>query len=62
MAEPDDLDVEWFFATHRESSDTVIRVLEARTAPRHRARRHQWKPPLEPVQAQHLNHSDTFVR
>ncbi len=30
--------------------------------PRHRARRHVWKPPLEPAEAQHLHYSDTFVR
>jgi hypothetical protein len=64
-----DLDVERFFAAHREPSDTpdVMAVLQRRTPPRHRARRRQWKPPtvspeLQPVEAQHLQHSNTFIR
>lgn len=64
-----DLDVERFFAAHREPSDTpdVMAVLRTRTPPKHRARRRQWKPPtvspeLQPVQAQHAYHGDTFVR
>lgn len=64
MEELTDLDLERFFAAHREPSDTpvAVRVLQPRTPPRHRARRTQWKPPLEPVEAQHLQHSDAFVR
>ncbi len=65
----DDLDLERFFAAHREPSDTpdMIATLQRRTGPRHRARRRVWKPPvatadLQAVQAQHANHSDTFVR
>jgi hypothetical protein len=60
----DDLDLERFFAAHREPSDTpdVMQTLRTRTAPKHRARRRQWKPPLEPVQAQHLQDSDALVR
>jgi hypothetical protein len=64
-----DLDLERFFAAHREPSDTpdAMATLRRRTPPRHRARRSRWKPPLvasgsEPVQPQHANHSDTFVR
>ena len=64
-----DLDVEQFFAAHREPSDTpdVMAVLQRRTPPRHRARRARWKPPLpasdlQAVQAQHLQDSNTFVR
>lgn len=63
-AELDDLDLERFFAAHREPSDTpdVMAVMQRRTPPRHRARRAHWKPPLEPVQAQHLQDSDALVR
>jgi hypothetical protein len=64
MDDLSDLDVEQFFAAHREPSDTpdVMVVLQTRTPPRHRARRRQWKPPLEPVQAQHVQDSDALVR
>jgi hypothetical protein len=64
-----DLDLERFFAAHREPSDTpdAMAMLQRRTPPRHRARRRVWKPPvatsdLQSVQPQHANHSDTFVR
>ena len=45
----------------------AVRVRRARTLPRHRARRRQWKPPvtesgLEAVQPQHAYHSNSFVR
>lgn len=69
MEELTDLDLERFFAAHREPSDTpvAVRVLQPRTPPRHRARRRQWKPPLsapelQAIQPQHLHHSNTFVR
>ena len=64
MDDPSDLDVERFFAAHREPSDTpdAMEVLRGRGAPKHRARRRQWKPPLEPVQAQHLHDSNALVR
>ena len=67
--ELDDLELERFFAAHREPSDTpdAMAILASRTGPKHRARRRQWKPPLaapelQSVQAQHLQHSDTFLR
>ena len=64
-----------FFGAHRaipvpafpdaDPQDAV--QVRARTLPRHRARRRQWKPPtvspeLQPVQAQHAYHGDTFIR
>jgi hypothetical protein len=67
-----------FFAAHRavpapafpdaDPQDAVS--VRARTLPRHRARRRQWKPPvsvsseadLQSVEPQHLHHGDTFVR
>lgn len=63
-SELSDLDVERFFAAHREPSDTpdAMQLLQRRTPPRHRARRRQWKPPLEPVESQHLQHGDALVR
>ena len=64
MDDVSDLELERFFAAHREPNDTpdAMAVLQRRTPPRHRARRRQWKPPLEPVYAQHLQNSDTLVR
>jgi hypothetical protein len=67
MDDVSDLELERFFAAHREPSDTpdVVAVLRERSAPRHRARRRRWKPPLAELQAvepQHVHHSDTFVR
>jgi hypothetical protein len=58
-----------FFAAHRavpvpafpdaDPQDAV--QVRARTLPRHRARRRQWKPPLEAVQAQHAYDRDALV-
>jgi hypothetical protein len=60
----DPIALERLFASHREPSDApdVMDILPTRTPPRHRARRRMWKPPLEPVQAQHVQHSDALVR
>jgi hypothetical protein len=64
-----------FFAAHRavpvpafpdaDPQDAV--QVRARTLPRHRARRRQWKPPapdgsLQSVQPQHAYDRDSFVR
>ena len=59
----DPMTLERLFASHREPSDApdVASILPTRTPPRHRARRRQWKPPLEPVQAQHLQNRDALV-
>ena len=69
MDDVSDLDLERFFAAHREPTDTpdAMQVLRDRGAPKHRARRRQWKPPaaspeLQPVHAQHAHHGDTFIR
>jgi hypothetical protein len=64
MDDLNDVDVEWFFAAHREPSDTpdAMQVLRDRGAPKHRARRRQWKPPLEPVHAQHVQDGNALVR
>jgi len=63
-----------FFAAHRAipvpafpdaDPQDVVQVLRARTVPRHRARRRQWKPPapdLQSVEPQHAYYSDSFVR
>lgn len=60
----DPIALERLFASHREPSESsdVMDVLPTRTPPRHRARRRLWKPPLEPVEAQHVQHSDALVR
>ena len=72
----DAFDESAFFAAHRAipvpafpdaDPQDVVQVVRARTVPKHRARRRQWKPPapdsaLESVQPQHAYHSDSFVR
>jgi hypothetical protein len=51
-----------FFSAHADTRAEVA-VVPRRALPRHRARtRPHWKPSLEPVQAQHADHGDTFVR
>ncbi len=71
----EEFDERAFFAAHRatpapafpdaDPQDAI--PVRARTLPRHRARRRQWKPPvaerdLQSFQPQHAYDSDAFIR
>ncbi len=52
-----------FFVAHEAEFQDAVQTPRVRSLPRHRARsRPHWKPSVEPVQAQHADHRDTFVR
>jgi hypothetical protein len=58
-----ELDEREFFAMHAAEFQDAAQTPRVRSLPRHRARtRPHWKPELEPVEAQHAHHGDTFVR
>jgi len=53
-----------FFGAHRDPvTDTqdAVQTPRARSLPRHRARRREWKPPLETVQPQHAYDRNALV-
>jgi hypothetical protein len=52
-----------FFIAHETEFQDAAPAPQARSLPRHRARtRPHWRPELQPVESQHANHGDTFVR
>ncbi|MEO8263507.1 MAG: hypothetical protein ABI566_13145 [Pseudolysinimonas sp.] len=52
-----------FLGAHSAPVPDAAQTPQSRSLPRHRARRRaHWKPDLQPVEAQHANHGDTFVR